>query len=271
MGSLLRGVGFITGAASGVTNIVSTGIGKATAFSFARHGVRQLSLADINLDAAQQVAHDIESQFSDIKVIARRIDVKSESSINTAVADTVDQLGRIDYAVNSAGVGGPRALSAEHELEGWENTLDIDLTGVWLTSRAEIRAMLKQKKYEEFTTSCRHNLGVIINVASMYGIIGTSLNVPVVSYTAAKHGVIGLTRADAVAYAPKDIRINAICPGYVRTPLIGNSMHTEVMQKEEAKVPVGRIADMDEIADHITFLASPMSSYMYGSALVADG
>ncbi|KAJ5697827.1 hypothetical protein N7488_011511 [Penicillium malachiteum] len=249
MASLLRGVGFITGAASG--------IGKATAFSFARHGVRQLSLADINLDAAQQVAHDIESQFSGIKAIARRIDVKSESSINTAVADTVNQLGRIDYAVNSAGVGGPRALSAEHELEGWENTLDIDLTGVWLTSRVEIRAMLKQKKYEEFTASRRHNLGAIINVASIYGIIGTSLNVPVVSYTAAKHGVIGLTRADAIAYAPQ----RSESTRFVQ----------EIMQREGAKVPAGRISDMDEIADHITFLASPMSSYMYGSALVADG
>lgn len=105
----------------------------------------------------------------------------------------------------------------------------------------------------------------------MYGIVGTSLNVPVVSYTAAKHGVIGLTRADALAYAPRDIRINAICPGYVRTPLIESSMQTDIMQREGAKIPVGRFADMEEIADHITFLASPMSSYMYGSALVADG
>ncbi|KAJ6023955.1 hypothetical protein N7540_004752 [Penicillium herquei] len=263
MGSLLRGVAFITGAASG--------IGKATAFSFARHGVRQLSLADINLSAAQQVCHDMKSHFPGIEAIARRIDVTSESSTNIAVADTVKELGRIDYAVNSAGVAGPHSLSAEHELEGWQNTLDIDLTGVWLTSRAEIRAMLKQKKYEEFTTSRRHNVGVIVNVASMYGIIGTSLNVPVVSYTAAKHGVIGLTRADAIAYAPQDIRYNAICPGYVRTPLVGSSVHTEIMQREVAKLPVGRISDMDEIADHITFLASPMSSYMYGAALVADG
>ncbi|KAJ5713993.1 uncharacterized protein N7483_011174 [Penicillium malachiteum] len=246
-------------------------IGKATVLSFSRHGVRQLSLADINLDAAQQVAHDIKSHFPGINAIARRIDFTSESSINTAISDTVKQLGRIDYAVNSAGIAGPPVLSAEHELEGWKSTLDIDLTGVWSTSWAEIRAMLKQRKYEEFTASRRHNLGVIINVASMYGIIGTSLNVPVVSYTAAKHGVVGLTQADAIAYAPQDIRINAICPGYVRTPLVGSSMHTEIMQREGAKVPVKRIVDMDEIADHITFLASPMSSYMYGSALVADG
>lgn len=105
----------------------------------------------------------------------------------------------------------------------------------------------------------------------MYGIVATSLNVPVVSYTAAKHGVIGLTRADAIAYAPKGIRINAICPGYVDTPLIQSAIQTDTMQEEIAKIPVGRVADMDEIADHIAFLTLPMSSYMYGSAMVADG
>ena len=105
----------------------------------------------------------------------------------------------------------------------------------------------------------------------MYGIVGTPSNVPVVSYTAAKHGVIGLTRADAIAYAPKDIRINAICPGYVATPLVSKAMADGIMKAEIAKVPNGRIADMDEIADHITFLASPMSSYMHGAAMVADG
>lgn len=105
----------------------------------------------------------------------------------------------------------------------------------------------------------------------MYGVISPSLNVPAVAYTAAKHGVVGMTRVDAVTYAPKGIRINAICPGYVATPLLGDSTETEVMKKETAKTPVGRLAYPDEIADHITFLASPMSSYMHGAAMVADG
>lgn len=117
----------------------------------------------------------------------------------------------------------------------------------------------------------RYNRGVIINVASMYGIVATSLNTPVVAYTASKHGVVGLTRADAIAYAPKGIRINAVCPGYVATPLIQGTMQSAVIQREIDKIPVGRLAEMDEIADHITFLASPMSSYMYGASMVADG
>lgn len=105
----------------------------------------------------------------------------------------------------------------------------------------------------------------------MYGVVAPSLNVPAVAYTASKHAVVGITRTDAVAYAPKGIRINAICPGYVATPLLGDSTESEVMQRETAKIPLGRLCDPDEIADHITFLASPMSSYMHGAAMVADG
>lgn len=122
-----------------------------------------------------------------------------------------------------------------------------------------------------FCSSPRYNRGVIINVASMYGIVATSLNTPVVAYTASKHGVVGLTRADAIAYAPKGIRINAVCPGYVATPLVQGTMRSAVIQKEIDKIPVGRMAEMEEIADHITFLASPLSSYMYGASMVADG
>lgn len=112
---------------------------------------------------------------------------------------------------------------------------------------------------------------MIVNIASMYGTLATSLNTPAVAYTAAKHGVVGLTRADAIAYAPKGIRINAICPGYVTTPLIQNAMASTAIQNELAKVPAGRFAEVDEMADHISFLASPMSSYMYGAAMLADG
>lgn len=105
----------------------------------------------------------------------------------------------------------------------------------------------------------------------MYGLVATSLNTPVVAYTASKHGVVGLTRADAIAYASKGLRINAVCPGYVATPLIQGTMQSAVIQREIDKIPVGRMAEMEEIADHITFLASPLSSYMYGASMVADG
>ncbi|KAL4908678.1 hypothetical protein BDW74DRAFT_166271 [Aspergillus multicolor] len=260
MASLLRGAGFITGAASG--------IGRATAISFAKHGATQLALADINLNAAEVTAKEIQSSFPRTEVLPLSLNVAKEDSINDAVKQTVSQFRRIDYAVNNAGIGGSGALSAKHDVEDWKRTIDVNLHGVWLSSRAEIRIMLEQEKREE---SPRHNRGVIINVASMYGILATSLNTPAVAYAASKHGVVGLTRADAVAYAPKGIRINAICPGYVETPLVQSTMHTGAIQREIEKIPIGRLASMEEIADHITFLASPLSSYMYGSAMVADG
>lgn len=132
-------------------------------------------------------------------------------------------------------------------------------------------ARLECYPHAQDDSSPRYNRGVIVNVASMYGIVATSLDVPVVSYTAAKHGVIGLTKADALAYAPKGVRVNAICPGYVSTPLVVDTMPAEVREREISKTPAGRMADMNEVGDMITFLVSPMSSFMYGSALIGDG
>lgn len=125
------------------------GIGRATAFSFARHGARRLALVDLDLSAAKQTAQEIESRFPGLQVIAHEVDVTSAASVHTAVNEAVRNLGRIDYAVNSAGIGGPHDLSAEHDVEGWMKTVNVDLNGVWMSSRAEIRAMLQQEKLEE--------------------------------------------------------------------------------------------------------------------------
>ncbi|GLA43609.1 hypothetical protein AnigIFM63309_001540 [Aspergillus niger] len=256
---MLQGVAFITGAASG--------IGKATAYALARHGVSQLAIADINFAAAQDTAQDIEARFSGVRALPLNIDVTDPVSIHKAVLETVQQFERIDYAVNSAGIAGSMAYSGDHEIADWEKTLGVNLHGVWMSSREEIKVMMKQEKRDDSPRSSR---GVIVNVASAYGLVATPANIPLVSYTAAKHGVVGMSKADAIVYAPLGIRINAICPGYVQTPMI-DQMADEVMRKEVLRVPVGRLADVEEIADTITFMLSPMSSYMYGSALVVDG
>ncbi|KPI41034.1 3-oxoacyl-[acyl-carrier-protein] FabG [Cyphellophora attinorum] len=273
MASLLKGVGFVTGAAAGVLTCYpartsaedpepsltqSVGIGKATAQSFVRHGVRRLAIGDINLPALKETASDLKLQYPDLEVVPLELDTSSESLVDKSIADTVKHFGRIDYAVNNAGIAGKAWRSADSDLEGWNKTVDVNLTGVWLCSRAQIRAMLKQNPLE---ASPRFNRGVIINVASMYGIIGTPLEVGAVVYTATKHGVVGMTKADAIAYAGENIRINAICPGYVATPLL-KSAAAEAWQ---------RLAEMDEIGDSITYMASPLSSFMYGSAMVVDG
>lgn len=260
--SLLRGTAFITGAASG--------IGRATAYALARHGITKLAITDINQKAVEEAASELRSHFSNkVDVLPLRLDVTKEREVSDVVSKIVERFGRLDVAVNNAGIGGPTVPSADHPYDEWKKTIDIDLNGVWLTSKAEIRQMLKQEPLEP--DSPRHFRGTIINIASMYGIIGTSLNTPVVSYTAAKHGVVGLTKADAIAYAPHRIKINALCPGYVRTPLVEASVDGPVMTREVQRTPVGRMASMEEMGDHVVLLASPLSSFMAGSAMVADG
>ena len=203
-----------------------------------------------------------------MEILPLELDTSSESSVNEAVSQTIRQLGRIDYAVNNAGISGRATKSADSELKEWQRTTDVNLTGMWLCSRAETREMLKQAPLSD---SPRSNKGVIVNVASMYGLIATPTSVANVSYSATKHGVLGMTKADAIAYAREGIRVNAICPGYIKTPLLEGSTESEVMKDEIRKTPIGRLGDMDEIADCITFMLSPMSSFMYGSGMVVDG
>ncbi|KIV83124.1 hypothetical protein PV11_05177 [Exophiala sideris] len=261
MASLLKGVGFITGAASG--------IGKATAFSFAKHGARALAIGDLNSAAIQDTAAELKEDFPNIEVLPLQLDVGDEGSIDEVVAQAASKFGRIDYAVNNAGVGGDLVPSAGLSSSDWQRVVNINLSGVWKSSRAEIRQMLKQQPLE--SNSVRYNRGTIVNMASMYGLIATPLNIPAVAYTATKHGVIGLTKADAIAYAREGIRINAMCPGYIATPLLKEATASEAMQREIERTPAGRIGEMEEIADTITFMVSPMSSFMYGAGLVADG
>jgi NAD(P)-dependent dehydrogenase (short-subunit alcohol dehydrogenase family) len=197
------------------------------------------------------------------------LDVSNEAAVNDSVEQTVKEFGRIDYALNNAGIGGSLNTTNNIELSDFQRVLAVNTTGVWLCQRAQIRQMLKQEKLNDSVRSYR---GSIVNTASMYGVVGPSLNVPSTAYATSKHAVVGLTRADAIAFAGKGIKINALCPGYVATPLVMNSMNSgSVMDDERIKVPLQRLADMDEIGDLVAFLHSEASSYMIGATLVADG
>jgi NAD(P)-dependent dehydrogenase (short-subunit alcohol dehydrogenase family) len=197
------------------------------------------------------------------------LDVSNEAAVNDSVEQTVKEFGRIDYALNNAGIGGSLNTTNNIELSDFQRVLAVNTTGVWLCQRAQIRQMLKQEKLNDSVRSYR---GSIVNTASMYGVVGPSLNVPSTAYATSKHAVVGLTRADAIAFAGKGIKINALCPGYVATPLVMSSMNSgSVMDDERIKVPLQRLADMDEIGDLVAFLHSEASSYMIGATLVADG
>ncbi|KAI9810455.1 MAG: hypothetical protein M1827_006231 [Pycnora praestabilis] len=263
MSDLLKGVALITGAASG--------IGRATAFAFAAHGVQSLALLDINLTAQENVNSELKEAHPSVETLVLHCDTSKEESIVNAIKETVKRFGRIDYAVNNAGITGPSKASPDISLDEFKGLLDVNVTGVWVGQREEIRQMLKQEPLSHAGPISR-NRGVIVNLASIYGIIGPGDDI-ITPYIAAKHAVMGLTKSDANFYAKQNIRINAVCPGYTHTPLLGQAGGADAFTRADqlSKLPMGRLGQPEEIAEAISFLCSPMSSYVSASGLVVDG
>ena len=229
--------------------------------------MRSFALLDRN--PVTSTVNELKKRHPDVTIREIELDVSNEKAVNDSIAQTVKEYGRIDYALNNAGIGGSLNTTDQIELSDFQRVLAVNTAGVWLCQRAQIRQMLKQ---ERLSNSDRAFRGSIVNTASMYGIVGPSLNVPSTAYATSKHAVVGLTRADAIAFAPQGIKINALCPGYVATPLVMSSMNKgSVMNDERAKVPLQRLANMEEIGDCVAFLHSEASSYVVGAALVADG
>ncbi|GAB1744326.1 hypothetical protein NU219Hw_g1472t1 [Hortaea werneckii] len=260
MTSLLRGTALITGAGSG--------IGQATALAFARYGARQLALCDINPDGIAQTTQKLKDHHKGLEILSLNADTSLEADVIHAVEHTATHFGRLDIAVNNAGINGKAVASDQLEFRDWRKTLCVNLDGVWLCQRAEIRQMLKQKPLNQ---ASRGGRGIIVNVASMLGLVAASPSTPAVAYAASKHGVMGLTKTDAVMYAPRGIRINAVCPGYIATPLLEAVGADGVVARQLEKVPQNRFGSVEEVADAISFLASPMSSFVTGHGLVLDG
>ncbi|KAJ5707764.1 short chain dehydrogenase/reductase family oxidoreductase [Penicillium malachiteum] len=254
----LSGSAFITGAASG--------IGKSTARAFARHGVTKLALLDLNRDGLDDTQKLLKAHHPEIDTIILEGDASVESTVQNSIELAAKKFERIDYAVNCAGISGPYIPAHELPLKEWQGTLDINLTGVWLCQKYLIKQMLGQEIQGD-----REGRGSIINVSSMFGRVSSPGFLSITPYTTSKHAIVGLTKADASTYGPLGIRINAICPGYVETPMSQPALQTGVMDSEVKGTPVGRVGTPDEISDVITFLASPMASFMYGVALPVDG
>ncbi|KAJ5102531.1 hypothetical protein N7532_003060 [Penicillium argentinense] len=258
MACQVKGIAFITGGGSG--------IGRSTAIAFAQNGISAVVLVDLNLFLLERIRDELRAQFSNLDVEILEVNVANEESVNAAVERTAGRFGRIDIGINCAGISGIPTPTAQMSLAEWQKVIDVNQTGVWLCQRALIRQMLKQD-----SRGVREGRGVIVNVSSMFGVAGPPGPFSIPHYTAAKHAVVGLTKMDAKAYSREGIRINAICPGFVDTPIIKEQIESGSMNAAFEMTPIGRPAQVEEISDALLFLASPMSSYMCGAALIVDG
>lgn len=240
-------VALVTGGASG--------IGRATALALAREGATVM-VADRDHPGCEQTVALIEAAGGTAAVHA--VDVTSEDEVERLVGETVASFGRLDLAFNNAGIGGAMGKTAEYPTEDWHRVLAVNLTGVWFCMKHEIRHMLSQGG------------GAIVNTASIAGLIGMS-GAP--AYVAAKHGVVGLTKNAALEYARSNIRINAVCPGGVRTGMTEAADHAlpGFLAKLAKHEPMGRIAEPEEIASAVIWLLSDGASFMTGHALAVDG
>jgi NAD(P)-dependent dehydrogenase (short-subunit alcohol dehydrogenase family) len=243
-------VALVTGAASG--------IGRATSLLFVQEGAR-LVIADVDDRGSEETAQLIAEQGGE--AVPVHCDVSDPGQVQSLVSAAVERFGRLDCAFNNAGIGGASAPLADYGLKAWNQVLAVNLTGVFLCMQSELRQMVAQ------------GAGAIVNAASVVGVIGYP---HLAAYTAAKHGVVGLTRTAALEYAGHGIRVNAVCPGWTETPMVLDegpepASDPDVYAAIAGLAPMKRLAKPGEIAQAVAWLCSDAASFVTGHPLVVDG
>ncbi len=249
----------------------ATGIGRSTSLLFASEGAKVV-VADIQKKQGEETVSLILAGGGTALFV--ETDVTQSASAQNMVAKTVEHFGRLDIAHNNAGISGPRVACADIHEDDWDRVVDVNLKGVWLSLKYEVLQMLK------------NGGGAIVNTASIGGLVGIKRSAP---YVVAKHGIIGLTKTAALEYVRKNIRINAVCPGMIDTPLLeegiigrsdsssGLKMMVDSFKKDlvysalKKQQPSGRMGTAEEVAKSVLWLCSEDASFITGHSLVVDG
>ncbi len=246
-GQLDGKVALVTGAGSG--------IGRASALTCAREGAKVM-VADIVVEGGEETVQLVKNTGGEASFI--KVDVSKAADVEAMVNKGVETYGRIDCAHNNAGIEGQLASTDEYSEEMFNRVIAINLTGVWLCMKYEIPHMLKQGR------------GAIVNTASGAGLVGAA---GMSAYVASKHGVVGLTKTAALEYAKSGIRVNAVCPGVIQTPMVERLTNAQPPLGEAlvAAEPIGRTGRTEEIAESVLWLCSDAASFVTGHAMSVDG
>jgi NAD(P)-dependent dehydrogenase (short-subunit alcohol dehydrogenase family) len=246
MAEMKGSVAIVTGAASG--------IGRAAALLYAREGARVI-VSDVAEDGGAETVALIGAAGGDARFV--RTDVTQPEACDELVRRSVEQYGRLDFACNNAGIGGEASATGDYSIAGWDKVIAINLSSVFYCMRYQIPAMLE------------NGGGAIVNMASILGQVGFA-SAP--AYVAAKHGVVGLTKTAALEYAPKGIRVNAVGPGFISTPLISKMEEDEATNDMLVSLhAMGRLGTADEVAELVIFLSSKRASFITGAYYPVDG
>ena len=234
----------------------SSGIGRASALAFAREGAKVV-VADVMVEGGEETVGMIKKAGGE--AIYVKADVSKAAEVEVMVNRAVATYGRLNCAFNNAGIEGTLLVpTADYTEESWDRVIAINLKGVWLCMKYEIPQMLKQGS------------GAVVNTASVAGLVGSRAGA---AYGASKHGVVGLTKTAALEYAKAGIRVNAVCPGPIRTPMMerGIALRPEFEVQALATEPVGRMGRPEEIAEAVVWLCSDAASFVTGHTMAVDG